>query len=134
MPDVGAVHRHWSIPSRIDRLAELRSNASQLALEHGFSAEAAEEFALCLHEAVSNAIEHGHGTNPELPVAIEIETLPDGLRVTVSNQGPPFDVEAMLRRQAGDGEWGRGLQIITSLTDQADWTDGGRRLCFVKRR
>lgn len=131
---MSAASHRWSIPCRVDALGPLRIQARQVAEEHGFETDPADDFALCVHEAVSNAIVHGHGENSDLPVDVEIEPLPDGLKVTVRNQGPQFDVDAVLGRQPGDGPRGRGMNIIRSLTDEAVWADGGRLLTFVKRR
>lgn len=128
-----ATHR-WSIPCRVEALGPLRVQARQVAEASGFEPDPADDFALCVHEAVSNAIVHGHGEHSDLPVEVEIEPVADGLRVTVRNHGPRFDVEAVLGRQAGDGPRGRGMNIIRSLTDEAVWADGGRLLTFVKRR
>jgi len=131
---VDAAPHRWSIPCRVEALGHLRAQARQVAEAHGFEPDPADDFALCVHEAVSNAIVHGHGEDSELPVEVEISPIADGLRVTVRNQGPRFDVDAVLGRQAGDGPRGRGMNIIRSLTDEAAWTDGGRLLTFVKRR
>ncbi|MCC7494264.1 MAG: ATP-binding protein [Fimbriimonadaceae bacterium] len=124
------------VPSRLDALAGLRGQVEQYALDHGLGPEAAADVVLCVHEAVSNAIVHGHSEDSSKSVEVTIEPLREGLRVTVRNDGPGFDVEDTFRRldDARDQPRGRGIAIIRQLTDDAVWHDQGRELTFVKHR
>lgn len=126
--------RSFTLASRLDALGSVRADARAVALEHGFDAQAAEDFALCVHEAVSNAIVHGNREDPSLLVEVRIEPEGAALRATVSNSGPGFDPAATLA-PARDHEQprGRGMRIIRSLTDEYAWLDGGRKLTFLKR-
>lgn len=126
--------RHYELPSRLDTLGALRAEVRALALEHGFSQQSADDFEMCVHEAVSNAMVHGHGLDASRLVEVRIEAHQSGLRVTVSDSGPGFDVAATLRGldTAGEEPRGRGLRIISSLSDSRQWLDDGRRLVFSK--
>ncbi|MBI2300584.1 MAG: ATP-binding protein [Armatimonadetes bacterium] len=125
-----------AIASRLDALGGVRAQAKALALDHGFDPQAAEDFALCVHEAVSNAIVHGNREDEQQAVEVCIEPDDGGLRATVRNGGPGFDVAAAMAggTEVGDRPRGRGMQIIRTLSDESEWTDRGRRLSFLKRR
>lgn len=124
-----------SVASRLDALGGVRAQAKALALNHGFDPQAAEDFALCVHEAVSNAIVHGNREDAGQAVDVCIAPADGGLRVTVRNGGPGFDVAAAMAgvTEVGDRPRGRGMQIIRTLSDESEWTDLGRRLSFLKR-
>lgn len=126
--------RTFRIPSRLDALAPIRAQILQLARDHGFSPDSAEDLVLCVHEAASNAIVHGNRQNEQLTVEITIEEDSHGLRITVLDQGDGFDVEEMVRQavSTGDEPRGRGVGIIRSLTDEQCWDEEGRRVSFVK--
>ncbi|MBI5835568.1 MAG: ATP-binding protein [Armatimonadetes bacterium] len=127
--------RHYELPSRLDTLGALRAEVRALALEHGFSLQAADDFELCIHEAVSNAMVHGHGLDATRLVHVAVEAERQALRATVSDSGPGFDVVATLKdlSSAGEEPRGRGLRIISTLSDSPQWVDQGRRLIFTKQ-
>jgi stage II sporulation protein AB (anti-sigma F factor) len=126
--------RSFAIPSRLDALSGLRAQVQALAQEHGFPPQAEEDLALCVHEAVSNAIVHGHATDQAAAVQVRIEPVGPALRVIVRDCGPGFDVEQALRSLDDPTEEprGRGLRIIRSLADEVDWHDGGREVVLLK--
>jgi serine/threonine-protein kinase RsbW len=121
------------LPSRLDTLGPLRTDMRKLACRHGFPSAAADDFALCVHEAVSNAIVHGNRQAPETEVAVTITSVGQALRVVVCNGGPGFDPAGALDDQqtAEDRPRGRGMQIIRSLAREFRWRDQGRELTFV---
>lgn len=126
--------RQWRLASRLDALAGLRSEVRDLAMAHGFADGAADDLALCVHEAVSNAIVHGNRGDERERVEVDIVPQDSGLRVRVRNAGPGFDAERLrAEADAGDRPRGRGMRIISSLTSEFDWRDDGRELTFLKR-
>ncbi len=125
----------FRVPSRLDALGSVRAQVLELALAGGLSPEAAEDLVLCVHEAASNAIVHGHREDESLLVEIAVEAVPGGLQVEVSNQGPGFDVAATLDSLAAadDQPRGRGLRIIETLADEHRWSNHGRQVTLLKR-
>jgi len=127
--------RQFELPSRLDTLGALRCEVRALALEHGFSPQAADDFELCIHEAVSNAMVHGHGLDADRLVRVVIEPDDRALRATVTDTGPGFDVVSTLAdlESAGEEPRGRGLRIIATLSADRQWCDSGRQLTFTKQ-
>ena len=118
----------------------------------------AHKLLVALHEAISNAIVHGNlelssalkeqgdgsfaralaerGADPRLAarmVDIDIECDADRCRWIITDEGPGFDVEAVLQRHQSDDpevllSSGRGILIMKSFLDEVRWEMGGRRL------
>lgn len=53
-----------------------------------------------LSEALSNAFCHGHQKHPDLSIAIQVFLGKKGLLISVTDQGPGFDVQDILSRVA----------------------------------
>lgn len=130
--------RTWQVPSRLTALGPIRAEMLALARDHGFDEPGADDFALLVHEALSNAIVHGNGDGADRPVLLRVDTDGDALHVTVRDEGDGFDVAAVLRPALIDADngqpRGRGTRIIRSLADEYAWRDGGREVWLMKRR
>ena len=88
----------------------------------GKGTERAADITMAANEAMNNAVEHSGSTTVRLEVAWNEK----GLRVFVSNDGPPFDPvtaaaelnqEDMLERDEG----GYGLYLIRELVDRFEY-------------
>lgn len=66
--------------------------------------------------------------------AVELDH--DGLRAVIEDQGPGFDVAAVLSRRsnATDGLFGRGLFLMRSFMDEVAFEEGGRRVLLFRAR
>jgi serine phosphatase RsbU (regulator of sigma subunit)/anti-sigma regulatory factor (Ser/Thr protein kinase) len=76
-------------------------------------------------EATMNAIEHGNGNNPDLPVSIQLLQRPDGVAVRITDCGPgpgdgvepeEPDLEAKLDGLQSPRGW--GLFLIKNMVDE----------------
>jgi anti-sigma regulatory factor (Ser/Thr protein kinase) len=99
-------------------------------------------------EATLNAIEHGHGGRPDLPVAIEVVRQGDELVVTITDQGParrgghggrpqPAPEEPDLTRKLAGQQSPRGwgLFLIRHMVDAMDEvTRDGRHMVRLVMR
>lgn len=110
------------VPSQHGAELEAARAAAEFAHAHG-PAGRAEDVETAVGEACLNALIHGNGLRPELPVVLELTAGPDWLEATVADQGPPFtppeDVPSLAEQMAGDGPFhGFGLQLIRSTADE----------------
>jgi len=122
------------IPGRLEWLDLVDRTAGGIASQLDFSQEDADGVANSVLEAGTNAIQHGHRYNPDLPVDILFEIYPDRLRVRVHDEGPGFDAEKVLRADPTDpqcllAQRGRGIFIMRSLMDEVCFEIGEHSGC-----
>lgn len=151
----------FELPPDPDVLPRVLPHLTQGAVELGvIGAQDLIHVEVALQEALLNAIFHGSleltGRLPQdrgaladlcrarrqeqalagrvVRVAVDLE--PDGLRVVIEDQGPGFDVAAVLARRSGaaDGLLGRGLFLMRSLMDEVAFEEGGRRVVLGRAR
>ena len=103
----------------------------------GLSQDRLERLKTAVAEATMNAIEHGNGNRPEIPVEVEVTQSGDDIIVAISDQGG--------QTQAGDGDGdheepdlvqkldgaqsprGWGLFLIRNMVDAMHITTDGQR-------
>jgi len=113
--------------------AKFRSDLSQLKAVRDFIDRAAKkapgdaellsgQLQLAMNEAFCNIVEHGLGEKREIPIVVEADYEEEGITVTLSEQGEPFNpaeiVEASL---AGDKSGGFGWHIIRAIADRVEY-------------
>ncbi|MBM3317633.1 MAG: ATP-binding protein [Candidatus Eisenbacteria bacterium] len=133
---IGADEILVRIPSRLEILDVVDKVASAIAEHMEFPEEEANSIANSVIEAGTNAIQHGHFLDADLPVDFLFQIGADALRVRVSDQGPGFDVEAVLRSDPTSPDSllasrGRGIFIMKSLMDEVSFEMLPRRGCTV---
>ena len=113
--------------------------AERIADEMGFSSDERDDIAICVTEAVNNAIIHGNGQDPSKRVIIEFIKKKNELRVKVRDEGGGFDpseVDDPTKPENLLKPCGRGIHIIRKLMDDV-WIDCLKEGCqttLVKRR
>ncbi|MEO0587935.1 MAG: ATP-binding protein [Planctomycetota bacterium] len=92
---------------------------------------------LAIDEAVTNAIRHGNGQDPDKSVTIEYEADADRLEVSICDQGPgfapselpdPTKPENLIRTH------GRGVMLMHAYMTEVSFNDEGNCVTLVKRR
>lgn len=123
-----------SNPALVRPAVEAVVGACEREAEGGRRAGAA--LRVALGEAVANAIRHGSGGQPDRTVRIFAEVLDGEVRITVEDEGPGFDPEAVAdptaaeRRHEPDG---RGLFLMRSLMDEVRFAREGSAVTLVLR-
>ena len=101
----------------------------------GLSEARLERLKTAVAEATMNAIEHGNGNRPEIPVEVEVTQKGDEIVVAISDQGgetsagPSAQEEPDLARKL-EGEQsprGWGLFLIRNMVDAMHVTTDGQR-------
>ena len=103
----------------------------------GLEAARLERLKTAVAEATMNAIEHGNGNRPEIPVEVEVTQNGDEIIVAISDRGgqthagpPDGDQEEPDLVKKLDGEQsprGWGLFLIRNMVDAMDITTDGQR-------
>jgi serine/threonine-protein kinase RsbW len=90
-----------------------------------------------LSEALTNAIVRGNGEDRTKWVDVRAELVPEVIRVSVTDEGPGFDPEAIpepLQPEQLDVATGRGLFLIRKLVDTVQFNERGNSICMILRR
>src|SRR5690606_31370596 len=92
---------------------------------------------LALAEALTNAIRHGNGEDPEKQVAVRHLILTDQTWVEVEDEGIGFDPHSIADPRVPENlarRSGRGLFLMRSFMDFVEYSDGGRTVLMSRRR
>jgi anti-sigma regulatory factor (Ser/Thr protein kinase) len=127
----------FAVPSEPgnERLALTR--VAEAVAASGLPPARLERLKTAVAEATMNAIEHGNGNRPEIPVEVEVTQNGDGITVAISDQGGEAHVASGDGDQEDpdlvkklDGEQsprGWGLFLIRNMVDAMDVTTDGQR-------
>jgi serine/threonine-protein kinase RsbW len=81
-------------------------------------------------EAVENAIMHGNRGQEGKRVIITFRSEEKGLIFGIEDEGEGFDYEHYLEEELEKGEDGKGIAMISRLSDKLIWLKGGRKVEF----
>lgn len=115
-----------------ERLALTR--VAEAVASTGLSSDRVNRLKTAVAEATMNAIEHGNGNRPEVPVDVEVTQRGAEIIVTISDQGGddapqgPAQEPDLLEKLAGaQSPRGWGLFLIRHMVDAMDVTTHGSR-------
>lgn len=129
---------HLRITSRREFLDPVHNLAEQLIAQVGFVEDESYWMVTAVREAVTNALLHGNNERPGTFVDIEFGLLPDGIRITITDQGEGFDPESLpdpVSREHLMNSSGRGVYLMRQLMDSVTFEfppEGGTTLHMVK--
>ena len=129
-----------SLPSRIDTIATAAAAVAEFVGRSGISDDAAFGIDMAVREAVTNAVLHGNRQDDDKTVDITLKSSPDAVEISVHDQGPGFNPEAVPDPTAKENilkASGRGIFFMRSFMDEVDWLirpGGGTTVRMLKRR
>lgn len=129
-----------SLPSRIDTVATAAAAVARFLTRSGISDDAAFGIDLAVREAVTNAVLHGNQQDENKTVDVTLKSLADAVEISVHDQGPGFNPEAVPDPTAAENilkASGRGIFFMRTFMDEVDWLirpGGGTTVRMVKRR
>ena len=126
------------VPSDVTRIGE----AVEAIAFCCFGADAGSprtRFRLCtvVAEAVANAMLYGNGGDPERVVIVDIELHDTSLSISVTDEGPGFDPDAVptpIDAGLREATRGRGLYMIRGLTERVVFNERGNSICMTLPR
>lgn len=119
------VERTWSFPAESTSATAARAAATTLLLARGLPSDTIADLQLIVAELVANALVHA-GT----PFSVTLEVSADRVVVQVGDDSLDLPVH---REAAADASSGRGLQLLTTLSDR--WgveTAGGSKVVWAE--
>jgi len=127
--DLGRTLADFSVPSEPGNERLAMETVAETVANLGFPGENLERLKTAVAEATMNAMEHGNGYRPEVPVELQVLVTDRDLlvRITDRGSGPPPkedgdapDLEAKLEGMQTARGW--GLFLIKSMVDEMNIT------------
>jgi anti-sigma regulatory factor (Ser/Thr protein kinase) len=123
-------------------LARISDFVSKAATRAGLDERGVYAVQMAVDEACTNVIEHAYGGEGQGQIRLICHIQPDGLQITIYDQGRPFDPDEVpeLNTQAPLSErveGGMGIFFIRRLVDTVEYkfnTPQGNQLILFKRR
>ena len=114
---------------------ELDSFVQQLITQHNLDEDTRGNILISLTEAVTNAIRHGNGLDIAKHVRVDVWSLRDKLRISVTDEGPGFEPKSLPDPTSPsflEQEGGRGVFLMRALSDEIKFSKRGRRveMCY----
>ncbi len=111
-----------ALPNDPARASDMRSFVAQFMGRVRVPEEVADEVLMAVGEVVANACRHGRRTNGRGKVNLRCELTELQLAVTVTDDGPGFDVDSVFVEGRPDllAQGGRGFFLMRQLMDRVD--------------
>jgi anti-sigma regulatory factor (Ser/Thr protein kinase) len=137
-PDSGKTLFEREIPSDPALVTPLMIRALECLRDESL-VEPVEEnkVALCLEEALQNAVQHGNGKDFTKKVHLKIRRRESDWDFVVSDEGKGFDPARVRNPLAPErvwGESGRGIFLIMHFMDRAEFWNGGSTVVMTRKR
>ena len=126
------------IQSSVEELEKVDNTIERIATEMGFDESARADLAICVTEAVNNAIMHGHKFRVDKKVDIRFEKNSNELKVVIRDHGDGYNVEDIPDPTLPENLMklgGRGIHIIKTMMDNliVERLSDGMKLTLVKQ-
>jgi len=127
----------FEFPSSVRFVREVVAEVVEACERLAFSGSRATlNLRVAVGEALSNAILYGNQEDPQKLVRVAAALRPGSAEVTVTDEGPGFDPQAILdptRPENRERSHGRGLFLLRSLTDDVRFNDRGNSITLTLR-
>ena len=125
------------IPSVTAEGLAVQEKIVSLMEQHQYSMRDIFAMRLSLEEAITNAIRHGNGNDPDKTVHVLAEIGDDRMRVEVQDQGEGFEPEEVPDPTAAEfieRPCGRGLMLMKAYLNFVEYSEGGTKLTMERER
>ncbi|MEQ9409650.1 MAG: ATP-binding protein [Fuerstiella sp.] len=130
-------HINVQIPSNTTDGLAVQEEIVSLMEQHQYTMRDIFAMRLSLEEALTNAIRHGNGSDPNKKVSVSAIIADEKLHVEVQDEGDGFNPEDVPDPTIDDfidRPCGRGLMLMRAYLDFVTYTDGGRRVIMERAR
>jgi serine/threonine-protein kinase RsbW len=125
------------IPSMMEELRVVHQAILEPVRKHSYSDEAVFAIKLALDEAVTNAIRHGNGEDPDKKVTIEYVVTDESVHMTIGDEGCGFVSETLPDPTHNNHlcqPHGRGVMLMRAYMTEVHYSRSGNCVTLVKRR
>jgi serine/threonine-protein kinase RsbW len=134
MPDI-PINRTLKVASRTSASGEIWKILFAQLQASGFGQEEIFAIHLAFEEAFVNAAKHGNQLDVQKLVTIDYSISPDKVEISITDQGMGFDPAKVPDPRCGENIYktsGRGLLLIRSYMDLAEYNEPGNSLHMIK--
>jgi serine/threonine-protein kinase RsbW len=117
-----------SLPSELAAISPFVDRLMLLLRKCGCVPQGESDVEIALREALGNAIIHGNHENPRKRVYIRWRCEPDGVSITVKDEGRGLDISRTSDPTAPQNiasVHGRGIYLMKTLMDEVRFEEGG---------
>ena len=114
------------IPSRTDRLHDVRKFISNLARQHGFQDDDVNKISIAVDEACTNIIKHGYNFAPDHDIDIEVIREGNEFEILISDNGKQFDPNSVATPDMKEylshyRRGGLGMYLMKRIMDKVEF-------------
>ena len=142
LPQQPAPSIKLDLPATVETLEVLRNMIEAVGAGAGLSERDRFHVNLALEEIVANIVNHSYKQRTDQRMSVELQPVPEGLRVFVFDFGRPFDFDAGINQYDGQASLdqpigGIGLYLINKFVSDVRYEPGtpsGNQISFIKRK
>ena len=123
------MRKNIEIASTTENLRIVEKMIDEISLEMNLSDEVYGNILVATMEATNNAIVHGNSADPEKKVTVNIVRQERELKISIKDEGKGFDYAHVPDPTAPENLEkinGRGIFLMSRLSDDISFTDSGR--------
>ncbi len=113
----------YTLDSSLESVNKAEQAASGAARRCGFAEEQVGGISMAVREAAINAVQHGNHYDPSKRMSVLFESAPQGLTVTVRDEGNGLDPAAIPDPLASENllrQSGRGIFLMRAFMDRVE--------------
>jgi serine/threonine-protein kinase RsbW len=113
----------YTLDSTLDTVDHAEQKATRIATELGFGDDEIMQISMAVREGAVNAVLHGNAYAPDKKVMLAFERTPDGLVITIRDQGHGIDLNHIPNPLAPENllkTSGRGIFLMRSFMDEVE--------------
>jgi len=125
------------IPSRLEEAPQVQQEVVDELQSRDYPSEAVFAVRLAMDEALSNAIRHGNGSDPEKTVTTRFTCTDRKITISIEDQGPGFVPDELPDPTAKENlerPHGRGVMLMNAYMTDVSYANQGRKVILTKHR
>ena len=110
----------YTLDSTLETVDHAEEKATRIATELGFGEDEVLQISMAVREGAVNAVLHGNKYAPDKKVVLAFERTPEGLVITIRDQGKGIDLSGIPNPLAPENllkTSGRGIFLMRSFMD-----------------
>ncbi len=127
----------FSLPSSMDYISSAAAHLTEMLVRFGIVSIEEINIKIALVEALTNAMEHGNGFDPNKQVRVEAKFFETNAEIRITDQGRGFNHRKLPNPTAPENLYkprGRGIYMMHRLMDGVHYNRKGNSVRLVKFR